>query len=372
MQVLTAQTFDVYFGTYTNESPSEGIYHSTLDVKTGKLSAPGLACKTSKPSFLVIHPDGKHIYAVTEGNPGQINAFAIDPDTKSLKLINKSLSGGKGPCHVSVSKDGRTLLSANYGSGSLASIPINADGSLGEPATIVQHRGSSINKRREKDPHAHSINLSPDNCFAYVADLGIDKIMIYKLDSKTSRLTPNDPACFKAKAGAGPRHFTFHPNAEFAYLINELDNTIVALRYNKKTGGLTEIQTVSTLPVGYTGETKTAEVKVHPNGRFLYGSNRGHDSIVMYKIEPESGKLTLVGFQSAGITNPRHFNIDPSGKFCIVGNQDSNNILLFEVDPKTGLLIPTETSFSIGKPICVKFSAQMLTDIISVGENESL
>ena len=355
MQTLAAQTFDVYFGTYTDKSPSEGIYHSILDAGTGELSAPELVCKTSKPSFIAIHPDGEKIYAVTEGDPGKIKAFAIDPKTKKLKLINSALSGGKGPCYVSVSKSGKTLLSANYRSGSLASLSINPDGSLEEPTTVIQHSGSGINKQRQKGPHAHSINLSPDNRFAYVADLGIDKIMIYKLDSATSELSQNNPPFFKAKPGAGPRHFTFHPNGKFAYLINELDNTIVALSYNSENGGLTEIQAVSTLPEEYTGETKTAEVKVHPNGKFLYGSNRGHDSIVTYRINSESGKLTLAGFQNTGIKNPRHFNIDPSGTFCIVGNQDTNNILLFKVDIKTGLLIPTATNFSIGKPICVKF-----------------
>jgi 6-phosphogluconolactonase len=355
MQALAAQTFNVYFGTYTQTGPSEGIYHATLDAETGKLSAPDLACKTSKPSFIAIHPNGKYIYSVTEGNPGKLSAFAINPETKKLKLINQSISGGKGPCHVSVSDDGKTLLAANYGSGSISSTPINEDGSLGKTATIIQHKGSSINQRRQKGPHAHSINLSPDNRFAYVADLGMDKIMIYKLDPKTSKLTKNDPPCFKTKPGAGPRHFTFHPNKRFAYLINELDNTIAALSYNSKDGKLTEIQTISTLPEDYKGETNTAEVKVHPNGKFLYGSNRGHDSIAIYKIDTESGKLTLIGFQSTDIKNPRHFNIDPSGKYCIVGNQDTNNILLFKVDQKTGLLIPTETSFSIGQPICVKF-----------------
>ena len=354
-QALMAQTFDVYFGTYTKNNPSEGIYHATLDTKSGNFSKPELACKTSNPSFLAIHPNGKYIYSVAERNPGKVSAFAINPETKKLKLINQAPSGGTGSCHVTVSKDGKTLISSNYGSGSLASIPINDDGSLGKPASTIQHKGSGVNKKRQKGPHAHSTNFSPDDRFAYVADLGIDKVMIYKLNKKTSKLTKNSPAFFKTQSGAGPRHFTFHPNEKFAYLINELDNTITVLSYNSKNGDLTEIQTISTLPKDYIGETTTAEVKVHPNGKFLYGSNRGHDSIVTYKINSKNGKLTLVGFQDAKIKNPRHFNIDPTGKYCIVANQDTNKILLFEIDQKTGLLIPTKTSLNIGQPVCVKF-----------------
>lgn len=354
-KTLTAETFDVYFGTYTTGSPSKGIYHSTLDSETGTLSAPELACELSKPSFIAIHPSGKYIYSVTEGNPGKVSALLIDPKSKELTLINQSASGGKGPCHVSVSDNGKTLLAANYVSGSVASIPINKDGSLGEAVSIIQHKGKSADKRRQKGPHAHSFNLSPDNRFAYAADLGIDKIMIYKLNPKTGELTKNDPPCFTARPGAGPRHFTFHPNGEFAYFINELDNTIVAVSYDKSNGALTEIQTISTLPTEFKGKSFTAEVKAHPNGKFLYGSNRGDDSIVIYKITPKTGKLTLVGFQDAGIDEPRHFNIDPSGKYCVVGNQDTNSVILFKVDEKTGKLLPTSVNHPIGKPICVKF-----------------
>jgi 6-phosphogluconolactonase len=292
---------------------------------------------------------------VTEGDPGKISALKIDPKSKKLTLINQSESGGKGPCHVSISDNGKTLLTANYVSGSVASIQINNDGSLGATATIIQHEGKGLDKQRQKGPHAHSFNLSPDNQFAYAADLGIDKIMIYKLNSKNSVLTPNDPPCFSATPGAGPRHFTFHPNGKFAYFINELDNTIVALSFNKSNGALTEIQTIATLPSDFKGKSFTAEVKIHPNGKFLYGSNRGHDSIVIYKINEKTGKLTLVGFQNEGIDEPRHFNIDPSGKYCIVGNQDTNSVLLFKVDEKNGKLIPTNVSYPVGKPICVKF-----------------
>ena len=355
MQTLNAQVYDVYFGTYTRKSPSEGIYHARFDAKTGKLSTPELAVKTSNPSFIAIHPNGKYLYSVTEGKPGKISAFAIDPESKKLKLLNQSSSGGMGPCHVSVTKDGKILLAANYSSGSLASIPINADGSLKAPASIIRHKGSSIVKRRQSAPHAHSINPSPDQRFAYAADLGIDKIMIYRLNPETAELAENKPSLFTLKPGAGPRHFTFHPNGKFAYVINELDNTLVALKYNSKTGGLTEIQTISTLPGDFKGTSYPAEVRVHPNGKFVYGSNRGHDSIVCYKVDPESGRLTLVGFQKEGIKNPRHFNIDPTGEFCLVANQDADSVAVFAIDPKNGMLKAPCQTVSIGKPVCIKF-----------------
>jgi len=355
MQTLNAQVYDVYFGTYTGKSSSEGIYHARFDAKTGKLSAPELAVKASNPSFIVIHPNGKYLYSVTEGNPGKISAFAIDPETEKLKLLNQSPSGGKGPCHVSITKDGKIILAANYSSGSLASIPVNADGSLKAPASIIQHKGSSIVKGRQRGPHAHSVNPGPAQRFVYAADLGIDKIMIYRLNPDTAELIENNPASFAVKPGAGPRHFTFHPNGRFAYVINELDNTLIALKYNSKTGGLTEIQTISTLPDDFKGISYPAEVRVHPNGKFLYGSNRGHDSIVCYKVDPDSGKLTLTGFQKEGIKNPRHFNIDPTGKFCLVANQDSDTVTVFAIDRKSGVLKAPCQTVAIGKPVCIKF-----------------
>ena len=355
LQTLNAQVYDVYFGTYTRKSPSEGIYHARFDSKTGKLSEPELAVKASNPSFIVIHPNGKYLYSVTEGNPGKISAFAIDPQSKKLKLLNQSSSGGKGPCHVSITKNGKTLLAANYSSGSLASIPVNADGSLKTPASIVQHKGSSIVKRRQSAPHAHSINPSPDQRFAYAVDLGIDKIMIYRLNSETAELAKNNPSSFIVQPGAGPRHFTFHPNGRFAYVINELDNTLIAFAYNSENGGLKKLQTISTLPGDFKGTSYPAEVSVHPNGEFVYGSNRGYDSIVCYKVDPDSGRLTLTGFQEEGIKNPRHFNIDPKGKYCLVANQNSDSVTVYAIDQKTGLLKALRQTISIGKPVCIKF-----------------
>jgi len=358
MQTLNAQTYDVYFGTYTRKSSSDGIYHAKFDTKTGKLSKPELAVKTSDPNFIAIHPNAKYLYSVTDSS--RVSAFEINPKSKKLKLLNSSSSGGKGPCHVSIANKAKTLLVANYGSGSLASIPINNDGSLKDPASIIQHKGSGFCKRRQTSPHAHSINPSPDQNFVYAVDLGTDKIMIYRLNPENSKLTENTPASFALQAGAGPRHFTFHPNGKFAYVINELDNTLNALEYNPKTGALTEIQNISTLPEGFKGTSYTAEVKVHPNGKFLYGSNRGYDSIVVYKIDKNNGKLTLVGFQKEGIDNPRHFNIDPSGKFCLVANQDSNDVVVFAIDPKSGMLKAPHQTIAIGKPVCIKFLTKQL------------
>jgi 6-phosphogluconolactonase len=354
-QTLSAQTYDVYFGTYTKNSPSDGIYHAQFQSEKGKLSTPEIAAKISNPSFVVIHPNGKYLYSVIEGNPGKVAAFAIDQKSKKLKFLNQAPSGGKVPCHVSITKNGKILLVANYSSGSLASIPINDDGTLQEPASIIFHKGSSIAGRRQRGAHTHSINLSPDQRFVYVADLGIDKIMIYRLNPDTGKLTENTPASLAIKPGAGPRHFTFHPNGKFAYVINELDNTLIILKYTSETGALTKIQTISTLPQGFKGKSYTAEVRVHPNGKFIYGSNRGHDSIVTYKISPNSGILTLIGFQKEGISNPRHFNIDPSGKFCLVANQNSNNVGVFSIDQKNGMLKPPHQTVSIGKPVCIKF-----------------
>jgi 6-phosphogluconolactonase len=356
---------DVYFGTYTDKNKSEGIYRSTLDMENGRLSEPELAVRAANPSFIEIHPNGKFLYAAAEGKTGLVRAYGIEPATRKLKLLNECSSGGSGPCHISIDREGKVLLAANYGSGSIASIPINADGTLSAPASVIQHKGSSINPKRQKEPHAHSINPSPDGRFAFAADLGLDKIMIYKLDSATGKLDANTPESAKVKAGAGPRHLTFHPDGKFAYVISELDETMTVYAYNAKSGALTEIQQISTLPDDFKGVSWCAEVRVHPNGKFLYGSNRGHDSIVIYKIDPEKGTLTLSGFQNAGIKNPRNFNLDPSGRFCVVANHDSGSVCTFRVDPETGALEPAGKPISIGKPVCVRF---LLKSIDSAGE----
>jgi len=328
LSTVYAKSLPVYFGTYTGgDNSSKGIYRSVLDLETGQLSSPVLVAETRNPSFLEIHPDGKFLYAVSEsGKAGSVSAYSIDKNTGNLNFINQQPSGGSGPCHVSIDHEGKNALVANYGSGSVSVIPIKSNGRLGKPTGFAQHTGSSVNPQRQKEPHAHSINVSPDNRFAFVADLGIDKIMIYRLDTEKGTIEKNSPPFTKIRPGAGPRHFAFHPNGKYAYVINELDCTVTAFSYKPSSGTLTNIQTITTLPNGFDGSNSCAEVRVHPNGKFLYGSNRGHDSIAVYKIDSAKGTLTFVEHETSDIKIPRNFNIDPTGKFCLVANQGSNSV----------------------------------------------
>ena len=357
LSAVSAESLPVYFGTYTRqEDSSKGIYRSVLDLETGKLSAPVLAAEAKNPSFLEIHPNGRFLYAVSEaGGAGSVSAYAIDTDTPELRFLNQRSSGGAGPCHVSIDHAGRNLLVANYGGGSASVIPIQTDGRLAEPTGFVQHAGSSVNPQRQKGPHAHSINVSPDNRFAFVADLGIDKIMIYRLDTAKGTIAANRPAFAELKPGAGPRHFAFGPDGRFAYVINELDGTVTAFAYDSASGALTAIQTVTTLPKEFRGFNACAEIRVHPSGKFLYGSNRGHDSIVVYRIDPAKGTLTFVEHETADIKTPRNFNIEPTGKFCLVANQGADSVVVFQIDRKTGALEPTRHKISVARPVCIWF-----------------
>lgn len=365
--VVSANSLPVYFGTYTGgDGASEGIYRSTLDLRTGELSQPVLAGKAVSPSFLEIHPNGQYLYAVSEhGQSGGVSAYAIVPDTGNLTLLNQQPSGGGGPCHLCVDFAGKNVLVANYGGGSASVIPIGADGSLANPTGFVQHEGSSVDTKRQTAPRAHSVNVSFDDRFAFVADLGIDKVMIYKLDSEKGTIVANDPPFAKVAPGAGPRHFTFHPSGAFAYVINELNGTVTAFDYEPSSGALTEIQTVATLPSGFEGDNSCAEIRVHPEGTFLYGSNRGHNSIVVYRVDPASGKLTFVEHETAEIDTPRNFNIEPYGRFCIVANQNANSVVVFRIDPDTGALEPTGHKIAVGKPVCIRFLQPRVTSRVN-------
>jgi len=358
LSTVSAESLPVYFGTYTSrgENSSKGIYRSVLDLETGRLTNPVLAAEARNPSFLEIHPNGKFLYAVSEsGGAGSVSAYAIDGDTGGLKLLNQQSSGGAGPCHVSIDHAGRNVLVANYGSGSASVIPIKSDGGLGEPTGFVQHAGSSVNPGRQKGPHAHSINVSPDDRFAFVADLGIDKVMIYRLDVEKGTIVANSPAFAKVRPGAGPRHFALGPSGKYAYVINELDCTVTAFAYDSASGALTEVQTITTLPNAFDGSNSCAEVRAHPSGKFLYGSNRGHDSIVVYRVDPAKGTLTFVEHETADIKTPRNFNIDPTGKFCLVANQGGDSVVVFRINQKTGALEPTGHKVFIARPVCVRF-----------------
>ena len=350
----------VYVGTYTG-ARSKGIYVYRMDLTSGALSPSRLAAEIVNPTFLAIHPNQRFLYAANEigdfggKKSGAVSAFAIDPETGKLALLNQISSRGGGPCHLVVDAAGKNVLVANYGGGSVAVLPLEADGKLREASAFIQHEGSSVNRQRQEAPHAHGVALDVANRFAFVTDLGLDKIMTYKFDAATGALAAHDVPWTATKPGAGPRHFVFDPRGRFAYVINELDSTITGFAYDATRGLLKEIQSVPTLPAGFKGENSTAEVEVHPSGRFLYGSNRGDDSIVVYTIDPASGKLAWVERQSTRGKMPRNFGIDPTGAFLLAANQGSDTVVLFRINRETGRLAPTGGMIEVGAPVCVKF-----------------
>lgn len=351
----------VYVGTYTGGA-SKGIYRTELDLATGQLAPPVLAAEVVSPSFLALHPNGKFVYAVTEigefqgRKTGAVGAFAIDEATGNLRALNQQPSGGSGPCHLVVDRAGRNVLVANYGGGSVASLPLQPDGSLGAPRSVIQHQGTSVNKQRQEAPHAHSINLDPANRFAFAADLGLDKVLVYRFDPDVGTLMANDPPAAAVDPGSGPRHFAFHPSGKFAYVINEMTLTVTAFAYDAERGVLQALQTISTVPEGANRQgASTAEVQVHPSGKFLYGSNRGHNTIAIFSIDGATGKLTAVGHQGRDVKVPRNFGVDPTGKFVVVANQDGDSLVVFRIQPNTGELEPTGHRIEVPKPVCVKF-----------------
>jgi len=352
----------VYIGSYS-PAEQEGIHCYELNSETGKLTKLSGTRGVKNPSFLAIHPNKRYLYAVSEvadtgGKPtGAVSAFAIDPKSGGLKPLNWQSSGGGGPCYLVVDRRGGAVLVANYGGGSVESIPIGKEGRLNKPASFIQHKGSSVNPARQKGPHAHSINVDPSNRFAVAADLGLDKVLIYRFDSSTGKLKPNDPAFAKVEPGGGPRHFAFHPTGRFGYTNNEITSSVTAFDFDAKAGKLTPLQTISTLPKPHKGNS-TAEVQVHPSGKFLYCSNRGHDSIAMFRIDQKTGKLTAIGHESTQGRTPRNFGIDPAGKFLLAANQSTNNIVVFRIDGRSGKLKATGHSVKVPRPVCVKFLVQ--------------
>jgi 6-phosphogluconolactonase len=356
----TSTKFWVYIGTYTG-GKSKGIYRCEFDAATGKLSEPVLAAEVTNPSFLAIHPNHHFLYAVGEmpkfegKSSGAVTAFSIDPASGELKQLNQKPSGGAGPCHVVVDRQGKNVLVANYSGGSAAVLRIEEDGRLGDRSGFVQHTGKGTDPGRQEGPHAHSINLDAANHFAFVADLGLDQVFVYRFNADKGTIEKNEPPSAKVSPKSGPRHFAFHPSGRFAYTNNEMANSVTAMTYDADKGELTPIQTISTLPESYNKPTWTAEVQVHPSGKFLYCSNRGHNSIAIFTIDEKTGKLTAAGHQAEGIKIPRNFCIDPTGKFALVANQDGDSILVFRIDGQTGDLQPTGTKVEVGKPVCIRF-----------------
>ncbi len=336
-----------FVGTYTTKSTSKGIYAYRFDPSKGQLTAIGVAAETVDPSFLAVHPNGKYLYAVNEiGNfngevSGAVSSFAIDAKAGSLKFLNQVPTRGAGPCYVSLDKTGAYVLVANYDSGSIASFPAHFDGTLGTASGFVQHSGTGPNKQRQEGPHAHWIGTSPDNRFALAVDLGLDQVIVYGFDAGNGVFTPTLAGFGKVKPGSGPRHLAFSPNAKFAYVISEMASTVTVFSYHAKSGTLSSLQVISTLPADYSSPNDAAEIAVHPSGKFLFASNRGHDSIAIFAIDQKKGTLRSLGQVLTGGKTPRHIAIDPTGAYLLAENQESNNIVVFHIDPASGGLTPT-------------------------------
>ncbi len=352
----------LYVGTYT-KSQSKGIYVYHYDAASHQLISLGLAAETSNPSFVTVDPTGRFLYAVNElgdykgQSSGAVSAFAIDHKTGKLTFLNEVSSGGADPCYVAVDKTGKYVLVANYTGGSVAVFPVMRDGSLGERSAFMQHTGSGPNKERQEGPHAHWIDVTRDNRVAIASDLGLDELLVYRFDQEKGTLTPNKPAFAKTDAGAGPRHLSFSPDGKFAYVADELKSTISVFSYDAGHGALHSIQTISTVPKAFTGKNDAAEIEVHPNGKFLFVSNRGSDTIGVFSIDKTDGTLTSIDYFSSKGKKPRHFTIDPSGSRLLVANEEGNNIVVFDIDPAAGRLTTTGDVLQVSSPVCLKFVA---------------
>ena len=335
-RILAAQ--GVFIGGY-----GKGIYFAEFHPDTGALSAPALAVESAQPSFLALHPNGRFLYTVNEITEGRVSGFTIQGPGK-LAALNSTSAKGPGPCHLSIDPATGSVFVANYAGGSIAVLPIDANGRLGEATDFIQHSGEK--------PHAHWIGLAPGGKLAMVADLGLDEVLLYRFDSKHRSFKPSDPPFVRVAPGSGPRHIAIHPSGLYFYVINELASTISVFSFKNLRG----IESVPTLPTGYTGQNSTAEIVVHPSGRFLYGSNRGHDSIAVFAVDPSKGTLKPVEHVSTRGKTPRNFEIDPTGRWLLAANQNSNSIAIFRIDTTTGRLTPSGLIEGIPAPACIKFA----------------
>lgn len=352
----------MFVGTYTRGGGSKGIYVYRMDSESGGMTQVQVEEGISNPSFVTVHPNQKYLYSIAEvaessGVPGgAIVAYEIDRSSGKLNRINQQSTGGPGPCHVSIDATGKFAVVANYGGGSVCMLPLNEDGSVGPSSHFIQHYGGTkVNPSRQDKAHAHSANLSPDNRFALINDLGLDQIRVYEMDLDEGKLKFNEDSSVDSVPGAGPRHFDYHPNGRWAYAINELGCTVTAYKFDAASGKLTEINTLSTLPEGYEGENTTADIHVSPDGRFVYGSNRGHNTLAIFRINESNGSIKFIGDQSTGGKTPRNFAIHPDGKYLYAANQDSDSIIQFEVDLTTGELTPIGREIRCPMPVCLKF-----------------
>jgi 6-phosphogluconolactonase len=365
----TAERF--YIGTFTpgtgmeTTATSKGIYMASLDTATGKVSEPKLVAEAVSPSFLALNPNHRFLYSVNEIDQlpnskfGGVSAYSIDTATGALTFVNQQPSGGRGPTHIWIDKDGKDVFVANYASGAVAELPVKADGSLDAPSSIDQHQGKGADPDRQSGPHAHSVYVDPGNKFLLSCDLGLDKVFVYQLDPEHNQFKPAETATAAIADKSGPRHLAFDPSGKHAYVVSEMACTVTAFNYNAVNGALSEIQTISTLPDDFKGQKSTAEIRMHPSGKFLYNSNRGDaNSITVYSVDPDSGKLTFVDRTGTQGRTPRGFNIDPTGNWLIAGNQDTNTIAVYRIDTDTGKLQATGQVIPVPTPVDVLFAGK--------------
>lgn len=351
----------VYVGTYTKrpQGHGDGIYVCRFDPEAGSMTHVQTVSGVVNPSFLALSGDGRHLYSITEGEEAGVAAFSRNAESGELRELNSEAAQGIGACYISLDHSGRFVLVANYGSGTVAALPISRDGRLQPASSWVQHEGSSVHPDRQEGPHAHMIAPAPDGRFIFAVDLGADRIFAYRLDMSTGKLDPVDSASAGARAepGAGPRHFAFTPDGRYVYVINELASTLTAYAYEGATGAMRPLATVSTLPEDFDGQNTTAQVVVSPDGKFVYGSNRGHDSIACWAIG-DDGMLTFVERVSSGGKEPRNFNIDASGNWLLAANQKSDSVVTFRRDPATGMIEFAGTVAQVPTPVCVVFAGE--------------
>ncbi|MGP8246653.1 MAG: lactonase family protein [Bryobacteraceae bacterium] len=355
-QTARAADFWAYAGTSTNRSDSKGIYVYRFQPGSGRLTPRGLAAATSNPTFLAADKTHQHVYAVNEDAEGAVSAFAIDPASGKLRLLGRVSSRGNGPCHLALDGTGRWLAVANYGSGSFTVLAVKEDGSLGESAAFEQHAGSGPNRARQQGPHAHCVLFSADNRYLLVADLGLDRVMVYRFNAATGAVALNDPPFGSVPPGAGARHLLFHPNGRYLYTIDEMASAVTSFRWDAARGALEPLQTVSTLPPDFHGASTAAELAIGIGGTRLYASNRGSDTIALFAIDPERFTLTPMENAPALVKTPRHFTLDPTGKYLLAEGQDSDNIAIFKLNPHTGQMVPApRLTIHLSKPMCLVF-----------------